>query len=363
MNVKDKERETMEYVNIPFEDRSARWPVIKTVGSGRHGTTYLVRDPVTGDTRIMKKLQFIFTDTQASSYDEYAHEVETHVNVSRLFPDYVPKLYDYWVCDNTGYIVMEYFAHGEHPPMTSLAQFDNLCRIWKEIASRGYYHGDFKTPNIFCRGPNGCEPVIGDWGIAVFLPAFTTEAMNACLSEQMDMLSQRKTFNAIYLLLIDVFKGAGEDRRPLVAKMLEFEMMYRLHYGLTPELKLECGTRIKQEIVQWVEQMAPDWEINATNDFFDTFVIVTGWMRDNLWFQSLQAHRRQNLRSLTENFIRSDVLQNYITSDDTIRPLISQLPQAKYVNERQCLSSVRRRLQQVFMDTDKDKKQKKVKVL
>lgn len=339
----------MEYVNIPFEDKSSKWAVTKTVGSGRHGTTFLVRDPDTGETRIMKKLQFVFTETQASSYDEYAHEVETHANVARLFPEYVPRLYDYWVHENTGYIVMEYFPHGEHPTMTSIEQFDRLCDIWKQIASRGYFHGDFKTPNIFCRGPDGCSPVVGDWGIAVYIDAFTTEALNTCLSKQMDIMSKHRSYRAIYSLLLDIFRAAGEDRKGIVKKMLEFEMMYRLHYGLIPELQFEVGNRIKSEIVQWVEVAAPGWEINATNEFFNAFVIVIGWMRDNLWFQSLQAHRRQNLRSITKHLL------NYITREDVIRQLMSQLPQARYVNERQCVSSFRREIHQLFMATEPKK--------
>lgn len=339
----------MEYVNIPFEDRSSRWPVQSKVGSGRHGTTFLVRDPATNETRIMKQLQFVFTDSQASSYDEYAHEVEVHINISRLFPAHVPRVFDYWVHDNTGHIVMEYFQHGEHPILTSMDQFNKLCGMWKDIATHGYYHGDFKTPNIFCRDAGATEPVIGDWGIAVYLPAFTTEAMNVFLSKQLDMLGEKRSYRAIYELFVDMFRGTDDDRRPLIAKMLEFEMMWRLHYGFPPELALECGKIIQQEIIDWIKEVAPNWEINATTEFFDTFVCVIGWIRDNLWLQSLQAHRRQSVRALTEDIVSSGMLLDYITRDDVILPLISRLPKAQFVDRRQCQSSVRRRLKQLLL--------------
>ena len=301
----------------------------------------------------MKKLQFVHNEHQASSYDEYAHEVEIHVNLTRLCPDHVPRVYDYWVHDNTGYLVMEYFPHGEHPILQSMEQFDALCDLWRDIAKYGYFHGDYKTPNIFCRDADARQPVIGDWGIAIYLPAFTTEAMNVFLSKQMDMLSERKSHRAIYHMFTDMFREAGEDRRPLISKMLEFEMMYRLHFGFLPDsrIKFQCGQRIQREILDWIREVAPNWEINASSEFFDTFVIVVSWIRDNLWFQSLQAHRRQSLRALTDDIVSSGALLEFITRDDIIRPLLSKLPKAKFVDQRQCLSSVRRRLQHLLVAT------------
>ncbi len=102
-------------------------------------------------------------------YDMFIREVWTLVNLQNVSPKLVPELFNFWICDPSGYVVMEkmdmnFEEYVKRHSIISLKYFDRLIEICQQLADNSIVHGDMKLDNILMKDEN---LFIADFGYAV----------------------------------------------------------------------------------------------------------------------------------------------------------------------------------------------------
>jgi serine/threonine protein kinase len=145
---------------------NSRWVVIKELGEGGQGRTYLVKDlDSTSDKKFVLKML-----KTPKGIERLKKEIKA-INI--LNHNKILKIKDYCLNDDYQYMVSEYCEGGNleesEPfwridPITTIEFFLIICNALNYAHKNSIIHRDIKPKNIFLQSKHG-PPVIGDFGI------------------------------------------------------------------------------------------------------------------------------------------------------------------------------------------------------
>lgn len=323
------------------EDRRDNWILGDRIGGGLHGSVFAVRR--SGDTYnwgngrpVMLEyghegpppadrpyaMKTTVLEHPTCSLPEFNLEVTMNVIACKISEDHCARIYDAWVFDNVGYMIIDMDEEGTVPRISSLEEFNRLTQIWMTYSVKGIFHGDFKVTNILKNGR------VIDWGVSIsahdLCEAYGStkiqHRVRRGFREYQNKGSGRgeRAFGFICDVVVDALESTQNEPRKLtrlINHLLYFEMLYRLAF---------CGTsRVQKTLIQSVIAPTMRWVrdhsraskfkgcdvIISNKDFWVYFQGFVDFFRDMLWEMQLE---------LIEGNMYTYVIKNNMVSEDPV---------------------------------------------
>ena len=271
------------------------YKVIKILGKGTHGCTYLIVDPNTNELFALKKIFIIDQYDLKKNEDEISLIVKflykyPNINIVNVYGKEIKKIDQYNVILN---VLMEAASYDWETELINrsktkiyyteselIAIFSSLVKTLAILQKNGIYHRDIKPKNILCFRNNLYK--LSDFGEAVYNDAKFAETNNQTIRGT-ELYMSPLLFNAVKLFPNSLIKyNAGKSDVFslglcfLYASSLEYDCLYRVReigdmismnemvYSYLGRLYSQEYINLIVKMLQLEEKLRPDFiELNT----------------------------------------------------------------------------------------------------
>ena len=220
----------IEFININNNcEKSKEWEKVAILDEGSFGITYHICKDC-NDCEYVLKSQDISTE---KNFIEFMNEI----TILSKIQDWrgAPKIYDYWICEDKGFFVME-LLYQLNIPKDKI--WENAALLLDEFHEIGYIHGVPHNGNILCNKEGNM--VFIDYGSSIYFPSSEHILNNKKIHVEIKKIKKEpgKKIEFIYpmnmyeLSIIDRWKISTLDGVPIEENKLSNQEKLNMQNGL-----------------------------------------------------------------------------------------------------------------------------------